>query len=286
MTATPPVGPPPLEIRTSAGPVRYYESGDGPALVFVHGLLVNGMHWRKVVPLLSDRFRCIVPDWPLGAHGVPMAPGADLSPPGLASAIAELIGSLQLRDATLVGNDTGGALCQLVAAAHPERINAMVLSNCDTYENFLPPLFRPLQVAGRIPGGVLVLAQAMRARALWRLPIAFGRLIKHDIDSDLVGSYFEPCRTSSDVRRDTAKVLQGISSRYTMAAAEQLRSFDRPVLLAWASEDRVFPVRQAERLLADLPQGRLELIPDSYTFTPEDQPGRLAELIADFASKL
>jgi pimeloyl-ACP methyl ester carboxylesterase len=126
----------------------------------------------------------------------------------------------------------------------------------------------------------------MRARALWRLPIAFGRLIKHDIDADVVVSYFEPWWSSPGVRRDTAKVLRGIASRYTVAAAEQLRSFDRPVLLAWATEDRVFPVREAERLLADLPQGRLELIEDSYTFTPEDQPGRLAELIAAFVSKI
>lgn len=280
------VGPPALEIRTSAGPIRYYEVGQGPALVFVHGLLVNGALWRKVVPLLSDRFRCIVPDWPLGSHRVPMSSAADLSPPGLARTIDEVLGSLDLERATLVGNDTGGALCQLVAAAHPERVAAMVLSNCDTYENFLPRLFRPLQVAGRVPGGVFVLAQGMRARAMWRLPIAFGRLIKHDIDADVVDSYFEPCRSNPEVRRDTAKVLRGISSRYTVAAAEQLRSFDRPVLLAWASDDRVFPVRDAERLLADLPHGHLELIEDSYTFTPEDQPRRLAELVAGFASKL
>jgi pimeloyl-ACP methyl ester carboxylesterase len=286
MTGTRGVEPPALEIHTSAGPIRYAETGEGPALVFVHGLLASGALWRKVVPLLSDQFRCIVPDWPLGAHRIPMSPDADLRPPGLARIIAEVLGSLDVDGATLVGNDTGGALCQLVAATHRERVGAMVLSDCDTYENFLPPLFRPLQVAGRIPGGVFLLTQSMRARALWRLPIAFGRLIKHDIDADVVVSYFEPCWSSPGVRRDTAKVLRGIASRYTVAAAEQLRSFDRPVLLAWATEDRVFPVREAERLLADLPQGRLELIEDSYTFTPEDQPGRLAELIAAFVSKI
>ena len=213
MTGTAGVGPPTLEIRTSAGPVRYYEVGQGPALVFVHGLLVNGALWRKVVPLLSDRFRCIVPDWPLGSHHVPMSSAADLSPPGLARTVAEVLGSLDLESATLVGNDTGGAVCQLAAAPHPERIGAMVLSDCDTYENFLPRLFRPLQVAGRVPGGVLVLAQGMRLRAMWRLPIAFGRLIKHDIDADVVDSYFEPCRSNPDVRRDTAKVLRGRGGR-------------------------------------------------------------------------
>jgi pimeloyl-ACP methyl ester carboxylesterase len=286
MTGTASFGAPASEVRTSAGPIRYHEAGQGPTLVFVHGLFVNGSLWRKVVPLLSGRFRCVVPDWPLGAHSVPMAPDADLSPPGLARIIVEVLEALDLQDATLVGNDTGGALCQLVAAGHPDRVGAMVLNDCDTYENFLPRMFRPLQVSGWVPGGILVLAQGMRMRALWRLPIAFGRLIKHDFDADVIDSYFRPCRSDKGIRRDVGKVLRAISSRYTLAAAKQLRSFERPVLLAWSPEDRVFPLRDAERLSSDLPNASLELIPDSYTFAPEDKPRRLAELVTTFAAKI
>jgi pimeloyl-ACP methyl ester carboxylesterase len=215
-----------------------------------------------------------------------MAADADLSPPGLARTIAEVLELLDLQGATLIGNDTGGALCQLVAAHHPERVGALVLNDCDTYENFLPRMFRPLQVSGWVPGGILALAQGMRMRALWRLPIAFGRLVKHDLDAEVIDSYFRPCRANRGIRRDVAKVLRAISPRYTLAAAEQLRSFERPVLLAWSPEDRVFPLRDAERLRSELPNASIELIPDSYTFAPEDQPRRLAELVAAFASKL
>jgi pimeloyl-ACP methyl ester carboxylesterase len=285
MTTASELEPPALELGTSGGPIRYGDTGQGPPLVFVHGLLVNGALWRKVVPLVSDRFRCIVPDWPLGAHSAPMAPDADLTPLGLAGIIAELVTTLGLDRVTLVGNDTGGALCQLVAAHHPEQVAALVLNDCDTYENFLPRMFRPLQVSGWIPGGVLVLTQAMRVRAVWRLPIAFGLLVKHDLDDEVIDSYFRAGRSSREVRRDAAKVLRAISPRYTLAAAERLRSFDRPVLLAWSPEDRVFPISQAERLLADLPNASLEVIEDSYTFAPEDQPRRLADLIAAFASE-
>src|SRR5688572_13474022 len=101
------------EIRLAQGTIRYRDVGEGPVLVFVHGLLVSGSLWRKVTPLLAGRFRCIAPDWPLGAHEVALDDGADLSPAGVAQLIADFLEALDLRDVTLVGNDSGGALCQL-----------------------------------------------------------------------------------------------------------------------------------------------------------------------------
>src|SRR5215217_1343427 len=103
------------EVRLSQGTVHYRERGQGETIVFVHGLLVNGDLWRKVVPLLADRYRCITPDWPLGSHAEPLSPDADLTPPGLARLIADFLEKLDLHDATLVSNDTGTALTQLVA---------------------------------------------------------------------------------------------------------------------------------------------------------------------------
>src|SRR5919197_1619964 len=107
------------EVRLPAGTVRYHEAGSGPALVFVHGYLVNTNIWRKLIPLLADRYRCITPDWPLGSHVVSVARDADLSPPGIARLIADFLDALDLSDVTLVGNDSGGAYAQLVAADHP-----------------------------------------------------------------------------------------------------------------------------------------------------------------------
>ena len=271
------------EVNLPQGTINYRESGEGPPIVFVHGLLVDGRLWRKVTPLLEDRFRCIVPDLPLGSHRIPMSPEADLSPPGLARLIADFLETLELEDVVLVANDTGGAISQITAANHPERIGRLVLTNCDAFENFLPPAFRPLQWAARVPPVLNGVMQGMRFAPMRRLPNAFGWLIKRDFDDAPTRDWVEPFLTDRAIRRDTAKVLRGIDPRYTIEAAEKLRSFDRPTLLAWAVEDRFFKIAFAERLAATIQGATLEKIDDSYTFVSEDQPERLAELIARFA---
>jgi pimeloyl-ACP methyl ester carboxylesterase len=273
------------EVKLSQGTINFRESGEGPPIVFVHGLLVDGRLWRKVTPLLEDRFRCIVPDLPLGSHRTPMSPNADLSPPGLARLVADVLEALDVEDVVLVANDTGGAISQITAANHPERIGRLVLTNCDAFENFLPPAFRPLQWAARVPGGLTGMMAGMRFAALRRLPLAYGWLIKRDFDDAPTREWVDPFLTNREVRRDTIKVLRGIDSRYTIEAAEKLRTFDRPTLLAWAVEDRFFKISYAERLAATINGATLERIEDSYTFVSEDQPARLAELIARFATE-
>ena len=274
---------PQREIALPQGTIRYRELGTGAPIVFVHGLLVNGLLWRKVVPPLAQSFRCIVPDLPLGGHRLPMSADADLTPPGLARLIAAFIAELGLEDVTLVGNDTGGALCQLVITDHPERIGRLVLTNCDAYENFLPPLFRPFQWIAHVPGALFAATQPMRIGALHRLPIAFGWVAKHEIDRRVRDDYLHGVLHDRAIRRDTGKFLRGISSRYTLDAAQRFGEFRRPVLLPWAVEDRAFTWAYAERIAAAFPDVRLERIEDSLTFVSEDQPERLVELIAEFA---
>src|SRR5947207_994811 len=111
-------------VDLDAGRIHYRESGSGPTIVFAHGLLVNGTLWRKVTPLLEGRFRCVVPDLPLGSHRDPMKPDADLTPPGVARILADFMSALDRQDVPLVGNDTGGAISQIVAANHPDRVGA------------------------------------------------------------------------------------------------------------------------------------------------------------------
>ena len=273
------------EVKLQQGTIQYRDSGDGPPVVFVHGLLVDGRLWRKVTPQLHGGFRCIVPDLPLGSHPVPMNPDADLSPPGLARIIADFLEGLDLEDVTLVANDTGGAISQITAANHPERIGRLVLTNCDAFENFLPPAFRPLQWSARVPGILNGMLQGMRFEPLRRLPIAYGWLIKRDFRAAPTREWVDPFLSNGEIRRDTVKVLRGIDPRYTMEAAERLRDFDRPALLAWAVEDRFFKLAFAERLARTIRGARLERIADSYTFVSEDQPERLAELIEEFARR-
>jgi pimeloyl-ACP methyl ester carboxylesterase len=274
------------DVKLPQGTIHYTESGEGPPVVFVHGLLVDGRLWRKVTPLLEHRFRCIVPDFPLGSHRTPMNPDADLSPPGLAAIVAGFLEALELEDVTLVANDTGGAISQITATHHPERIGRLLLTNCDAFENFLPPAFRPMQWAARVPGGLTAMMAGMRFASLRRLPNAYGRLIKRDFADAPTREWVDPYLTNKGVRRDTVKVLKGIDPQYTLEAAERLRGFDRPALLAWAVEDRFFKLSFAERLADTIRGARLERIEDSYTFVPEDQPERLAELITHFAGSL
>jgi pimeloyl-ACP methyl ester carboxylesterase len=271
------------EVTLGQGTIRYRERGTGEPIVFVHGFLVNGDLWRKVVPSLAKDFRCITPDWPLGSHELPMKPDADLTAPGLARLIADFLEAVDLRNVTLVGNDTGGGLCQIVVANHPERLGRLVLTPCDAFENFPPRFFRIVLAPAALPGGAWALMQPLRVRALRNTPIAFGWLAKHGIDPEASDSYVRPSLTNRGVRRDARKVIRGIHPRHTLAAAERLKDFDRPVLIIWTREKDFFPWEHAERLAKTFPNARLERVEDSYTFVSEDQPERLAELISGFA---
>ena len=126
------------EIDLPAGRIRYRDEGQGKPVVFVHGYLVDGRLWDGVVDSLSDRCRCLAPDWPIGSQPMAMKPDADLSPYGIAATIASFLEALDLEDVTIVGNDSGGAMSQVLVTRHPERIGRLVLTNCDTHENFPP----------------------------------------------------------------------------------------------------------------------------------------------------
>ena len=270
---------------SSGAAIRYREAGSGPPVVFVHGVLVNADLWREVVPGVADAgFRCIAPDWPLGAHEIAMPATQDLSPPGVAGLIADLITELDLTDVTLVANDTGGALVQVLLASSlaGDRIGRVVLTPCDCFERFYPPMFGYLPGMARLPGFTWLLVQALRPRLLHRLPLAFGGLSKRPVPPEVVHGYLGPSRTDRAIRRDLRRFLRGVHKRHTLAAVPALRRYDRPVLLAWAAEDRHFPVSLARRLADVLPTSQLVLVPDSYTFVPEDRPDELVSLVTEF----
>lgn len=268
-------------VKLPQGVLHYSDRGQGQILVFVHGLLVNGRLWRDVVPLLEGEFRCIVPDLPLGSHIQPMNPDADLTTPGIARLVVDFLTALDLDDVTLVGNDTGGAICQLVISQYPEKISRLVLTNCDAFENFLPLLFRPLQYAAHIPGFIFALAQIMR----WSLArhLLFGLLAHRPLEPEEESAYFTPLISFEGVRHDLTKAVCGISNRYTLEAAHTFPNFNKPVLIVWGENDPFFPYEFAERLTKSFPNARLEGVAKSRAFVPEDQPKVLAQLIISFA---
>jgi pimeloyl-ACP methyl ester carboxylesterase len=264
------------DVQLRAGTLGYHERGEGPVLLFVHGLFANAALWSKVVPLLAGRHRCIAPDWPLGSHSPAL--GAELSPDVVVDMIGELIEALGLEDVTLVGNDTGGALCQMFAVRRPGVARRLVLTNCEAYDKFPPQPFTYLTLIPRIPGAVDMLALSMRAHFVRRLPIAYGWLSKR-MDRRVEDAFLEPVRRDRGVRRDATSFLRAMDKKQLMATADRYGEIDVPVLLAWAEDDRAFKIELAERMERDMPNARLVRIPDSYTFVSLDQPERLAEVI-------
>jgi pimeloyl-ACP methyl ester carboxylesterase len=272
------------ELTLQQGTIRYRDEGSGPTLFFVHGALVNGRLWDPVLDRLRDRFRCVVPDLPLGSHERPFAAHADLSPHGLAALIAQILDALDLDDVTLVGNDTGGALCQLLVVDEPERVGRLVLTDCDAFSDFPPKAFKPLVAAAKVPGALRALLEPMRARPARRLPLAYGWLAKRPIPDDVMDEWVLRALKDPGVMADLRKALSGLEPATLLDNTPKLSSFTRPVLLIWSREDKFFKVEHAHRLAAIFPDARVEELTDAYTFVSWDQPERVAELIAGFAA--
>jgi pimeloyl-ACP methyl ester carboxylesterase len=274
----------PRTVTLRQGTLQYFERGDGPALVFAHGWLANGNLWRRVVDALADRFRCITLDLPFGSHRIAVDPGADLTPPGCGKLIADAIDALGLSAATLVGNDSGGCYSQIATAARPQRIARLVLNSCETIDDAFPPeAFGVLPQAAQSPQGLRQLLTPLEDRSIRMTPAAYGLLLKRPIDDLAFDSYVLPCLRDDLVLRDATKVMSSASAVALHEAGLRLiADFDRPVLFAWSPEDRVFPVEKAKAYAARLKQGRVALIDDAYSFTPEDQPQALARAIATF----
>lgn len=272
-------------VELPRGRVAYVERGSGPPVLFVHGLLVNAELWRNVVPeVAAAGFRCLAPDWPLGAHQLPMPGDADLTPSGVAELIAEFLEELDLTEVTMVANDTGGALTQVLMANRPERIGRVVLTPCDAFEDFFPAPFDQMPRLARLPGAIWLASRLLQLPVVRRQPNTYGWLAKRGIPGEILDSYLQPLRESAEIRRDAKRFISGVDSSYTLAASKALADFDKPVLLVRAADDRIFAPELFERLAAILPNAKLVTVADSWSFIPEDQPSELAHLITDFAS--
>jgi pimeloyl-ACP methyl ester carboxylesterase len=270
------------ELSLPQGKVSYFDQGTGPTLFFVHGLLANHLLWNRVMPPLVSHFRCIAPDLPLGAHSHPFPPDADLSPAGIARLIADFLAALDLQEVTLIGNDTGGALCQLVIAHFPERISRLVLTNCDAFEQFFPPLVSPFQYGARVwgLGFANALAFILRARSAQRLFVA--TLAHRRLELEELDAFFHPLLHLPGVRRDMIRFLQAVSNRYTLEAARRFSGFGHPVLLLWGNDDPFFSQRLVRRIKQAFPDARLHLLSHCRAFVPIDQPEVLAQHLTEF----
>lgn len=271
----------PIEIN--AGTIHYEEFGpkDGRPVVFVHGYMMGGQLWRQVsARLAAQGLRCIAPTWPLGAHPEPLRPGADRSIRGVANIVADTLAALDLDDVVLVGNDTGGVVTQLVAVHHPERLGALVLTSCDAFEHFPPPILKPLIAAARNKTVFRTGAQ------LIRIPIvrkrAYAGLAHSNIDA-LTHEWVRTALENPAVAEDLRQFTLSLRTEVTTGVVARLPEFDKPTLIAWSADDVFFELGDGERLAEIIPGARLEVIDGTRTFSMVDRPDRLADLLSTIA---
>lgn len=260
--------------------IAYTDTGTGPTLVFVHGVYVTGALWNDVVAELGGHFRCVVPTWPLGAHRTPTG-DADLGAAAAARRVAHFLDVLDLRDVTVVANDTGGGLVLAAlgdTTLDTSRIGRLVLTNCDSYEHFPPGSFAQIVKLCRISpviGGAILRLLATGPGQRFFLKAVCRHAPTPQRQRDIFGAF----ATSAAARRDAVRVTASLDPALTLRAASAIEAFDKPVTLAWGTEDTLFPLDHARRLLAAFPHATLDEIPDSSTFVMLDAPGELAAAI-------
>lgn len=259
-------------------------SGTSP-VVFVHGFLVNGSLWAKTADALAEvGVRSYAPDWPLGSHHIALGDKADQSPRGVARQVIAFIEALGLDNVTLVGNDTGGAICQFVLDTDSARIGSLVLTNCDAFAHFPPPPFGLMFKAFRNPMAIRAFMTPMRSRAVRHSPAGFGLLVNEPLDSAQTLAWVQPCLTDAGVREDIARFARQVDPQDLLAASNRLGTFDRPSLLVWGAGDRFFKLADARRLRDTLADARLVEIDGGRAFVPHDEPIRLAREITALQS--
>ena len=249
-----------------------------PPVLFVHGVLVDSRLWDRVAEgLAREGFRCYLPNWPLGSHTIPVDDPGALSPVGVAAMVRDFIVALGLSDVTLVGNDTGGGLCQLVIDAYPDHIGRLVLTNCDAFDKFPPFPFTLVFALLRGPISIKLLFEQMRIKALRHSPLGFGLLVHPD--AQLTASWLEPARTDIRIRKDLATLLRNVAKTDLTEVSTRLGRFTKPVTIVWGQRDRAFTPALGRRLAALFPKGSLIEVPGARTFVSLDNPGAVIDAI-------
>jgi pimeloyl-ACP methyl ester carboxylesterase len=275
------------DVTLAAATVEYRESGPKdsafPPVVFVHGALVDSRLWDAVAARLAAQgFRCLQPNLPLGSHTIGVNDRAALSPEGVAGLLHDFLSALQLDDVTLVGNDTGGGLCQFLIDSHPDRVGRLVLTNCDAFDKFPPFPFNALFTLMRTRLSVTALLTTMVPTAMRHSPLGFG-LLADKLDPELTASWLHPARTDRRIAGDFAALARGIGRTDLTDVAARLHRFTKPVTVVWGLDDRCFTPALGRRLAALFPDAKFVEVPGASTFVPLDDPDAVSDAIAQTA---
>ncbi|MDN5853745.1 MAG: alpha/beta hydrolase [Actinomycetia bacterium] len=270
-----------------AGTIEYGDTGgEGPVIVFLHGLFMSGSTWRKVVPQLRDDYRCITPTLPLGSHKHPMNADADLTMRGLTHLVADFIEALDLRDVTLVTIDWGGSLF-LTAEGRDDRVARQVICPTEAYENFPPGLSGKVALlACKMPGGISFALRQLRISWLRNSPLMLGGLFRSGVSDDVAREWTAPGLASAAVRRDVRKYGSNLPPKQELVAAtERLADYKGPTLIVWAPDGTMMPPEHGPRLAKLIPDSRYVEIADAHTMVNEDQPDELVGHMRKFLAE-
>jgi pimeloyl-ACP methyl ester carboxylesterase len=262
-------------VATKSGDVAVLERGDGPVALFVHGVFMNADLWDGVVDGVADVRRCIAPD--LLCHGATRERGdADVSFAGQAATLLELLDRLDVSSVDLVANDSGGAIAQILAARHPERVRTLTLTNCDVHDGWPPPAFMPT-VSMVLDGGLRALLDSMRDPAVARGALAVGFEHPERLSDDTLRAVVEPLAASDDRVRNLERFFRAMDCRQTVEIEPLLRRLEAPTLIVWGTADVFFDVAWARWLRDTIPGARdVVELPSAKLFFPFERPARLA----------
>jgi pimeloyl-ACP methyl ester carboxylesterase len=276
------------QVRLEQATIEYRVLGPDdsshPPVLFIHGILVDHRLWLKVAEELArNGFRCVLPDLPLGSHSIPVDRSVPLTPVTVAELIHEFIVELDLQDVTLVGNDTGGGLCQLLIDAHPDDVGRLVLTNCDAFEKFPPFPFNLVFALMRGPRSIKALAGPMRIPAIRNSPLGFGLLLERD--DELTASWIEPMLSDPRIAQNLATLLRAVGAMDLNDVATRLPRFTKPVTIVWGMADRCFTPALGRRLAALFPNATMVEVPGARTFVARDEPAAVVDAISTISSK-
>jgi pimeloyl-ACP methyl ester carboxylesterase len=258
---------------TRFGEISYLDIGAGPTALFVHGIATNAYLWRHVMDALSGQHRCIAIDLPL--HGQsPVTAEQDLSLAALAAGLDDFCEVLGLTGIDLVANDTGGAIAQIFAARHSQRLATLTLTNCDTVDNLPPEAFKPMVELAAV-GKLAPSAVAMFANLETAAQISFASGYEHldRIDRDVIRSYLQPCFGTMERARQFERLLVSLDVGDLQAVMPQLAKLTVPTLVVWGTGDAFFDVSWAYWLRDTIPgTTRVVTVDGARLFFPEERP--------------
>ena len=269
--------------RPPSGRIAYAEIGSGPVALFVHGVLLNKHLWRRQLAGLSDIRRCIAVD--LLAHGdTVIKPDQDVSVTANANMLTEVLDALQIDQIDPVGNDSGGGIAQIFAALNPERVRSLILTDCDTHDNWPPEAFKPfLEMAAA--GGLRDTLNAMLAdKAIYRSPEALGPAYERpeNVSDEDIETYLRPLVRSEQRTRDLQRFVVAFDNKHTRLIEPQLRKLQAPTLIVWGTDDVYFPVKWAHWLAETIPGAKPPVVLEgARIFFPEERAEAFNQLLRD-----